>query len=289
MSHAGLSTELRAAYSHCAEIAHRSGSSFLAAFWMFPREQRRALHTIYAFCRLADDIADDPGVQGDRGKLLARWREELSSAYLGKARHPVGLALGDTVHRFRLPEAWFTDLLDGIEADLTGEPVVAFADLEHYCYCVASTIGLLVCGVRGLRGPEIREYAVNLGIAVQLTNVLRDVGDDAEAGRIYLAREDLARMGVDPSSILRKEASEDLRLLLALYAERARIRYERADNALPAHARRTLRPAQAMGAIYRDLLDTLQARGFPCLRPALRLSKTRRLAVAARVWVGAAA
>jgi phytoene synthase len=284
---APLTPEVRAAYAHCAAIARASGSSFLAAFWMFPREQRRALHAIYAFCRLADDIADDPEVREDRQLLLRRWRDVLSDAYRGKSSHPVGIALGDAVHRFHLPEDCFLDLLAGVEADLLGQPIERFEDLEHYCYCVASTVGRLIVGVRGLRGDAVREYATELGIAVQLTNVLRDVGEDAASGRVYLAREDLARMGVCEASLAQGEASEDVRLLLALYAERARIRYERAERALPDDIRRRLRPAQAMGAIYRDLLETLQARGFPCLGPSVRLSKTRRLAIAARVWMGA--
>ena len=201
----------------------------------------------------------------------------------------MGIALGDAVHRFRLPEDWFLDLLSGIEADLTGAPIERFEDLEHYCYCVASTIGLLIVGVRGLRDDAVHEYAVHLGIAVQLTNILRDVGDDAASGRVYLAHEDLERMGIDEASLRADVPSDEVRLLLAMYAERARIRYERAQAALPVEVQRTLRPAQAMGAIYRDLLDTLQERGYPCLGPALRLSKTRRVAVAARVWLGAGA
>jgi len=285
VSSAAPSPVVQGAYAHCAGIARRSGSSFLAAFWMFPREQRRALHAIYAFCRLVDDIADDPALRGDRAMLLERWHEELVDAYRGKARHPVGIALGDAVHRFRLPEQCFLDLLAGIEADLRGAEIETFAELEHYCYCVASTIGLLVCGVRGLRGERVRDYAVHLGIAVQLTNVLRDVGEDAAAGRVYLAREDREALGVAPRSLLARSPSEPLARLLALYAERARARYALAQRALPDELRRALRPAQAMGAIYRDLLDALERRGFSSLSP-LRLSKARRVAVAARVWVG---
>jgi phytoene synthase len=278
-------TALRDAYAHCAGVAHASGSSFLAAFWLFPREQRRALHAIYAFCRAADDIADDPAVREDRRLLLARWRALLDDAYAGTSEHPVGVALGDAVARFALPKPWFLDLLEGIETDLRGAPIERFSELERYCYCVASTIGLLVVGVRGLGGDATHDYAVNMGIAVQLTNVLRDVGEDAAAGRVYLAREDLARLGVAPATLARRERSEELRLLFALYAERARIRYERAHAALPPGLRVRLGPVEAMGAIYRDLLDTLQARGFPCLEPSLRLSRARRLAIAARAWL----
>src|SRR5262245_13137430 len=274
------------AYAHCAAIARRSGSSFLAAFWMFPRDQRRALHAIYAFCRLVDDIADDPALHGDRGMLLERWHEELVDAYRGKARHPVGIALGDAVHRFDLPERCFLDLLAGIEADLRGGEFDTFAELEHYCYCVASTIGLLVCGVRGLRGDRVRDYAVNLGIAVQLTNVLRDVGDDARAGRVYLAREDREAFGVRRESLSAAVHGEPLARLLAAYASRARERYAQAQRALPAELRRPLRPAQAMGAIYRELLGALERRDFPTQGPALRLSKPHRVAIAAREWLG---
>jgi phytoene synthase len=274
------------AYAHCAGIARRSGSSFLAAFWMFPRAERRALHAIYAFCRLVDDIADDPALRGDRAMLLERWHEELVDAYRGKARHPVGIALGDAVHRFHLPEDCFLDLLAGIEADLRGGEVETFAELEHYCYCVASTIGLLVCGVRGLRGPRVRDYAVQLGIAVQLTNVLRDVGEDAAAGRVYLAREDREACGVSVDMLGSASHGEPLARLLSLYAGRARARYALAQSALPNELRRALRPAQAMGAIYRELLDTLERRDFPHHGPALRLSKSRRIAIAAREWLG---
>jgi len=274
------------AYAHCAGIARRSGSSFLAAFWMFPREQRRALHAIYAFCRLVDDIADDPALRGDRGMLLERWHEELVDAYRGKARHPVGIALGDAVHRFHLPEDCFLDLLAGIAIDLRGDEIETFAELEHYCYCVASTIGLLVCGVRGLRGANVRDYAVNLGIAVQLTNVLRDVGEDAAAGRIYLAREDREAFGVTVQSLAAPAHSDALARLLETYARRARERYVLAQRLLPGEHRRSLRPAQAMGAIYRELLEALERRDFPTHGPAFRLSKPRRVAIAAREWLG---
>jgi phytoene synthase len=225
--------ELLAAHTHCARVVRRSDSSFAAAFWMFPKPKRRALHAIYAFCRLADDIADEPGVRGDRRLLLERWRGELCDAYRGKAQHPVGIALGDAVHRFRLPEDLFLELLRGVETDLRGESMETFDDLRRYCRRVASTVGLLIVRVLEVREPRSFEYAESLGIAVQLTNILRDVGEDAAAGRVYLAREDLQRLGVHPESLRGPRMTEELRLLLALYAERARIHYERAADALP--------------------------------------------------------
>lgn len=277
---------LASAYAHCARIVRGSGSSFSAAFWMLPAERRRALHAVYAFCRLADDIADDPEVHGDRRLLIARWRDELTAAYLGKSEHPVGIALGDAVHRFRLPQEVFLDLLRGVESDLRGEPLERFEDLRLYCYRVASTVGLLVVSLLGCRNPRAFAWAETLGIAVQLTNVLRDVGHDAASGRIYLPREDLVRFGVSPESVLAREPSEPLRLLLAFEAERARLHFERAAALLPTEDRRRLRAAEAMGAIYRSLLGELHRRGFPCLGAPLRLSKPRRLAIAAGTFLG---
>jgi phytoene synthase len=274
------------AYRYCENVTRRSGSSFAAAFWMLPKTQRHALHAIYAFCRLADDIADDPEIGGNRAALLKRWREELDNAYLCKARHPVGIALGDAVHRFRLPEQVFVDLLAGVEFDLAGNAIDSFDDLQLYCYRVASTVGLQVVRVLGYRNPQSLDYAETMGIAVQLTNVLRDIGHDASSGRIYLPREELDRFGVSADDLRNGRMTEELRLLLDFYGERARLYYERAESLLPSDDRRALRPAVAMGRIYRKLLEELHRKGFPCFGAPLRLSKSRRLAIAATVWLG---
>ncbi len=274
------------AYRECAEITRRSGSSFASAFWMLPTAKRNALHAIYAFCRLADDIADDPKIAGDRTALLARWREELDDAYRGKAQHAVAVALSDAVERFRLPEGVFLDLLAGVEFDLANGPIETFDDLRLYCYRVASTVGLLVVRILGFTNPRSLEFAETLGIAVQLTNVLRDVGDDASTGRIYLPKDELERFGVSSESLLAGRRTDELQYLLRSYAERAASYYERADQLLPDEDRRSLRPATAMGRIYRALLDELIERNFPCFEQPVRLSKPRRVAIAAKVWMG---
>lgn len=278
-------TEVAAAYRYCQQVTRRSHSSFAAAFWMLPRDKRLALHAVYAFCRLADDIADAPDVAGDRARLLERWRAELEAAYLSKSRHPIGVALCDTAHRFRLPQEIFEELLRGVESDLRGEPLRTFEDLRRYCYRVASTVGLLLVRVMGYRNERSLHYAEAMGIAVQLTNVLRDVGEDASYGRIYLPREDLEQFGVSPESLSRTPACDELRLLLACYAERARLFYERAARLLPREDRRGLAPAAAMGRIYRTLLEELQRQGFPLARP-VRLSRARRLAIAGTEFLG---
>lgn len=278
--------DIAEAYRECAEITRRSGSSFASAFWMLPKPKRNALHAIYAFCRLADDIADDPSVAGDRAALLARWRAELDCAFRGKAEHAVGIALSDAVERFQLPERVFLDLLAGVEFDLAEQPIESFDDLRLYCYRVASTVGLLVVRILGFENPRSLEFAEALGVAVQLTNVIRDVGDDARSGRIYLPNDELARFGVSTESLRAGEMSDALQLLLSFNAKRAASYYERAEQLLPDEDRRSLRPATAMGRIYRALLDELIDRDFPCFEQPVRLSKPRRFAIAAKVWMG---
>ncbi len=276
---------IRASYDHCALLTKRSGSSFSAAFWMLPRAKRRALYAIYAFCRLTDDIADSNEVRSDRGRLLALWRAQLDAAYDGGATHPVAVALGDAVRRFDLPREYFDDLLLGIEADLRGDEIDTFEDLRRYCYRVASTVGLLTVRLLGVSDPSALRFADNAGIAVQLTNVIRDVGHDARVGRIYIAKEDLERLDVDPASLTSPAVAPSLRLLLALYAERARIFFEAADSHLAACDRQTLLPAVAMSRIYRELLDEMYRRGFPCAGEGLRLSRSRRMAIAVGTWL----
>jgi phytoene synthase len=274
------------AYRECAEITRRSGSSFASTFWMLPKLKRNALHAIYAFFRLADDIADDPEIAGNRTALLARWREELDGAFRGKAQHAVGVALSDAIERFELPERVFLDFLAGVEFDLADGPIETFDDLRLYCYRVASTVGLLVVRILGFENPRSLEFAEELGIAVQLTNVLRDVGDDASTGRIYLPKAELERFGVSTESILAGQITPELQLMLSFNAKRAASYYERAEQLLPDEDRRSLRPATAMGRIYRALLDELIERKFPCFEKPVRLSKSRRVAIAAKVWMG---
>ncbi len=282
----GAEPRIAEAYRECADITRRSGSSFASAFWMLPKPKRNALHAIYAFCRLADDIADDPAIAGDRTALLARWREELDGAFRGNAQHAVGVALSDAIGSYQLPERVFLDLLDGVEFDLADGPIETFDDLRLYCYRVASTVGVLVVHILGFENPRSLEFAEKLGIAVQLTNVLRDVGEDASTGRIYLPKDELERFGVSTESILAGQRTDELQLMLSFYAKRAASFYDRAEQLLPDEDRRSLRPATAMGRIYRALLDELIERQFPCFEQSVRLSKPRRVAIAAKVWMG---
>jgi phytoene synthase len=169
--------------------------------------------------------------------------------------------------------------------DLLGTEIKEFRQLERYCYCVASTVGLTVVAVLGLRGEAVERYAIDLGIGVQLTNVLRDVGDDARSGRVYLAQEDLDRHRVSREQLESGDMTYGLHALLAEHAMRAHRRFEQARVALPVEHERALRPAQAMGEIYYELLRELESQNFPCLDRVVRLSKVKRVGIAARIWL----
>ncbi len=277
---------LAASHRHCAAVVRASGSSFASTFWLFPKAQRRALHAIYAFCRMADDLADDPRIRGDRRRLIGEWRDELDRVFAGVPRSLVGPALCEAAERFDLDRAPFAELLDGVESDLDAVHFASFEDVERYCHHVASTVGLMVLAVRGVRGEVAERYASDLGIAVQLTNIVRDVREDAHEGRCYLAQQDMERFAVEPRDLMDDACAEPLRVLLASYAERARIRFERAERALPNEYRAAVGPARAMGAVYRAQLEHLRAGGYEGPREGRRLARGPRLWAATKGFLG---
>jgi phytoene synthase len=253
------SVSRREAYAYCAEVSRRSASSFHRAFRLLPARRREALQAVYAFCRFIDDIADDPGRQDPEG-LLERWRAELVRVYAGTPTHPIGHALADAVGRFSLSSQHFFDLIRGVEMDLTRRRYSTFGELHDYCYLVASTVGLLCIEIFGYRYAGTREYAVHLGVAFQLTNVLRDVADDARRDRIYLPQEDLARFGCSEDDLLRGRYTPAVGTLLAFECGRARTYYDRARRALAPGDRLALAPAEAMRLIYERVLRRIEAR-----------------------------
>lgn len=277
------SADLAAAREYCHDVTRRSGSSFLAAFRLLPPERRAALNAVYAFCRFVDDATDDAS-RPDPGNLLARWRAELEAVFAGTPRHPIGVALADAVRRFALPREPFEELIAGVETDLGRSRYATFADLERYCYRVASTVGLLCIGIFGCRTPDAEAYAVDLGIAFQLTNILRDVGEDARRGRIYLPLEDLAQFDCDERAILEGRWTPAVGALLAFECGRARAYYLRARLRLAPEHRRALAPAEAMRAIYERLLARIEARRFDVFRGRVALSPYRKMGLALAAW-----
>jgi phytoene synthase len=274
---------LSADYERCGEVTRRSSSNFYYAFMLLPAERRRALYAVYAFCRFVDDIADDQSI-GDPATLLARWREELERVYGGAPTRPISRALADTARHFSIPRVYFDEVIAGVEMDLSRRRYATFEELRLYCYRVASAVGLICIEVFGYSNPETKVYAENLGIAFQITNILRDVREDAARGRIYLPLEDLARFGVSEDEILRGVYSDAFVRLMEFEANRAREYYLRADRALPAEDRSSLLTAEAMRSIYGALLNLIVSSRYRVLDRRLSLSAPKKLYLVGRAW-----
>ena len=280
---------LREDYARCASITRRSSSNFYYAFMLLPAERRQALYSVYAFCRFVDDIADDAVGDEAGGKpatLLARWREELERVFNGSPTHAISRALAYNVRRFAIPRRYFEEIIDGVEMDLGRTRYATFEELRLYCYRVASAVGLVCIEIFGYRNPRTREYAENLGIAFQLTNIIRDLSEDAARGRIYLPLEDLARFDVSEDEILRGADTLELRRLLEHEVERARSFYAQAENALAAEDRAAMVCAEAMRSIYRALLERIASKGCGVVGRRHRISTPRKLYLVGRTWAG---
>jgi len=270
-------------YRHCEEVTRRSSSNFYYAFLLLPPEKRRALCAVYAFCRFVDDIADQ-GASRAPARLLERWREELDEVFAGTPRHPISRALADTVRRFPLRKEHFVDLIAGVEADLSGAHYESWDDLRTYCYRVAGTVGLLCIEIFGYQNPSARQYAVDLGIAFQLTNILRDVREDAERGRVYLPASDLHQFGCQREDLLTGDYSPKVAALLAFECGRARAYYLRAHAALAPEDRASLAPAEAMRAIYQRLLNRIEQRNFDVFHGRITLPRYEKMTLALAAW-----
>jgi len=266
----------------CRQILRRSGSSFALAFRVLPAEQRDAMTAFYAFCRQVDDAVDDaPGAEAARA-ALADWRQRLEALYAGRPTDPVCLALAMAVERFGVRREHLELILDGVEQDLTVSRFARFADLYEYCYRVASAVGLVCVTVLGRVTPEVGLYAELTGIAVQLTNILRDVDEDAARGRIYLPLEDLAAFGLTADDLLAGRAGRKRERLLRFEARRTADFYRMARAALPPELRRQLFFAEVLRETYQQLFFLLERAGFPPGPARVKLGKATKLAIALR-------
>jgi phytoene synthase len=265
---------------YCRQKAAQSGSSFYYSFLFLPPARRRAITALYAFCREVDDVVDEIADPSVASAKLAWWRHEIANTFAGTAQHPVARALIPVVASYALPEAHFQTVIDGMAMDLEQSRYLDFAALEQYCHRVAGVVGLMSAEIFGYSQPGTRTYARDLGIAFQLTNIVRDVGEDARRGRIYLPQEDLARFGVAPSSLQGGEATDGFRALMAFETERARTWYARAYAALDPRDRRAQRAGLIMAAIYRTLLDEIARDGFEVLDRRTSLTPLRKLWIA---------
>ena len=280
---ADFQSSLAADFARCARITRESSSNFYYAFKLLPAQRRGALYATYAFCRFVDDIADDEQVR-EPAALLGRWREELERVYGGVPTRAVSRALADSVRRFSIPRHYFDEIIDGVEMDLTRKRYQTFAQLRLYCYRVASAVGLICIEIFGYRNPRARIYAENLGLAFQLTNIIRDVREDAERGRIYLPLEDLARFGVKEEELLSAQHSERFERLMEFEVQRAQEFYHQAELALPAEDRASLLTAEAMRLIYSALLRRIVKSRYRVMDGKLRLSAPHKIFLVGRAW-----
>jgi phytoene synthase len=269
-------------------ITRKSASNLALAFVLLPKPKRDAMSALYAFCREVDDVADDESVAVEqRREQLAAWRADVRRACNGEAPQiQVNLELQPVIQQYDLTFELFDELLKGVEMDLDIKRYGDYEQLELYCYRVASVVGLLSIRIFGYKNVACRDYAIYLGKALQLTNILRDVRSDAERGRIYLPQSELVRFKVLPDEILRHEYSERFAELAASVAERARNFYRLARETLPAEDRRAMVAAELMGSVYWRLLQKLEAIQFNVFGPEpTRLGKAQKLGLILRTWL----
>jgi phytoene synthase len=261
-------------------------TNFYYSFLVLPPAKRHAMVTVWDFCRAVDDAVDEAAPGDDRPDArLAFWRAEVARAFDGAVpESPQGRALQPLIGRIDLPRQPFMDLVDGVAMDVGAPRYETFDGLRTYCYRVASTVGLMCLAIFGSRGPDAERYAVDLGLALQLTNILRDVAIDLARGRLYLPLEDLRRFGCTEDDLRAGAVTERVRALLRFQARRAREYYARAHAALPPGEARRLVAAQIMGAIYRALLDRIEARGYDVFSEVVRVPRPRRALIAATTW-----
>ena len=270
---------------YCKDKAASSGSSFYYSFLFLPQERRRAITALYAFCREVDDVVDEIEDQHLARTKLEWWRQEVGNLFAGTPQHPVTKALEPALQPFGITEARLNEIIDGMQMDLDQTRYLDFIGLEKYCYHVAGVVGLLSAGIFGYRNPRTLDYAKNLGLAFQLTNIIRDVGDDARRNRIYLPMDELKRFEVPASDILNARYSDNFTRLMQFQAERAHSYYTAAFGLLPAEDRREQRTGLIMAAIYGAVLDEVAADGFKVLTQRTSLTPLRKLWIAIRTWL----
>ncbi len=270
---------------YCQQKAAASGSSFYYSFLFLPAEKRQAIMALYAFCREVDDVVDECSDPAMAQAKLAWWRTEIAALYAGHPSHPVTQSLATALGRFDLAQELMQEIIDGMEMDLTGARYASFSDLHLYCYRAASVVGLLAAEIFGYQNRQTLKYAHDLGLAFQLTNIIRDVGEDARRGRIYLPVDELQRFNVPAVDILNSRYSDNFRALMEFQYQRAEATYEKALGQLPAVDRKSQKAGLIMAAIYRATLREIAHDGYQVLHQRISLTPLRKLWLATRTFL----
>jgi 15-cis-phytoene synthase len=269
---------------YCSQLTRRSRSNFYYSFLFLSKEKREAMYAVYAFCRSVDDVADGSAPLREKQTLLDEWRRELDRCYDGNPQHPITVQLARSIRRFPIPKEHFEELITGVEMDLIHSRYPTFHELYEYCYRVAGVVGLMCIEIFGYRNPKAKDYAVNLGLALQLTNIIRDLKVDAERGRIYLPQDELARFGYHEDELLRGAYTPAFFELIRFAGSRARQYFHSARQLLAAEDRRSLFAAEIMGTIYYRLLDTIEASGYRVFDRTITLPTSHKLWIALSIW-----
>lgn len=270
---------------YCQQKAAQSGSSFYYSFLFLPAERRRAITALYAFCREVDDTVDECTDVAIARSKLHWWRGEIGAMLAGAPTHPVTRALQPHLSVYRLDPIHLLAIVDGMEMDLDQTRYLDFPGLQRYCWHVAGVVGILSASIFGVTDPQTLAYAERLGLAFQMTNIIRDVGEDARKGRIYLPANELQKFGVTAADILNARHSDRFEKLMRFQAERAQKFYDDAFALLPKADRKAQRPGLIMAAIYRALLDEIERDGFHVLQQRISLTPIRKLWLAWKTYV----
>jgi phytoene synthase len=270
---------------YCQQKTVQSGSSFYYSFLFLPPERRRAITALYAFCREVDDTVDNATDQSVARIKLAWWRGELAAMYQGTPTHPVTQAMQPHLATYNIQQEHLQAIVDGMEMDLNQSRYLDYAGLKRYCWHVAGVVGILSASIFGVTNPQTLKYAEKLGLAFQLTNIIRDVGEDARKGRIYLPVNELQQFNVTAADILNARHSENFEALMRFQCERAQKVYDEALSLLPREDRRAQRPGLMMAAIYRTVLDEIQRDNYNVLNQRISLTPLRKLWLAWKTYV----
>jgi len=277
---------LEAAYDYCQEVTRREAKNFYYGFMLLPNGQRRAIYSAYAFARECDDIADASLPPAEASEQLAAYRRDLEQCLAGRPDGPVFEALHRTVAKYRVPHQHLFDLISGVEMDLTKSRYATFDELKTYCHHVASVVGLISIEIFGYDGcEEARAHAADLGLALQITNILRDIAEDAERGRIYLPLDELEWFGYSEDDLLAGRATPEFRSLIAFQADRARHYYAQGRRLLPHLPARARACVGVMAGIYSSILDDIERDPGVVLRRRVSLSGRQKLALAGKELV----
>jgi phytoene synthase len=277
---------VQGAYRYCQELAKREAKNFYYGFILLPPAKRQAIYAVYAFARRCDDIVDDDLEPEENARQLAEYRRRLEQCLHGQPSGPIFLALQDAIRRYRIPPEYFWQLIDGVEMDLTVRRYPTFAELRRYCYGVASTVGLISIEIFGYRdGQQARQHAEDLGIALQLTNILRDIREDAQRDRIYIPQDEMERFRYSEADIFNGIVNEPSLHLMQFQVERAREYFERGRKLLPLLPRRSRACTAVLQGIYSRILERIEAQPSAVLRERVSLSGSQKLALAGRELV----